>query len=329
MPALATHYLCGNSVLKLMDDEKPDNPILKYRNVFNLGTQGPDILFYYGAWPHADAKTLSGLGNRMHEENTGAFIQEALKYVQCSGEAVKGILNAYLCGFLCHYILDCHTHPYIFYRTGFVRKGEDYNAKYTSYHRMFETALDVLMLKHELGTTPAGFKASPQIRIPSSAAAEIGNMYSEVLGKVYGVSVSNRTICDAIADIANISALLRDKTGIKKLFLTGIEKKLGKLPMFSSMILPIEITDGLDYLNTSHSAWYAPWNKSEAFTSSFIENYEAAVLESIKTIALVQLFLENKMGLESIAAVIGNRSYSTGRNCSLELEFEYFDCIYE
>ncbi len=134
MPALHTHYICGDTMLRLIDDAQIRNSILNHRNVFKLGTQGPDLFFYYGAWPWAKNNGMSKFGERMHEEKTGEFISEALKYVISSDSTEKGVLTAYLCGYLCHYVLDSHTHPYIFYKTGFVRKNEAYTSKYTCYH---------------------------------------------------------------------------------------------------------------------------------------------------------------------------------------------------
>ncbi len=329
MPALLTHYLCGNAMLQLIKDEHIKNHMSSRWNVFNLGTQGPDIFFYYGAWPWAKSNGIKVLGDRMHEERTGEFILEALKYVIECDEPAKSVLTAYLCGYICHYVLDCHTHPYIFYKTGFVLKGEAYTSKYTYYHRMFETALDVLMLKRELGKRPPEFKASEQIRISRQTSQVIGEMYSKVLRKVYNVDINPEPVCRAIADMTGIAAVLRDKTGIKKKLLSGIERRLGRQPMFSSMILPLEINDGLDYLNTSHSAWYLPWDNSASLTSSFVESFEAAAAESKTIIEAIHFCLSSNNTYERLIPLIGNRSFSTGEDCSLELEFKYFDCIYE
>ncbi len=329
MPALLTHYLCGNAVLKLIDDEYAKDTILKYRNIFNLGTQGPDIFFYYKAWPWMKNNGIPKLGNRMHEEKTGEFILQALRYAAGTDECSKGILNAYMYGYICHYILDCHTHPYIFYKTGFVRKGEVHTSEYTCYHRMFETALDVLMLKRELNKRPSEFDSSGQIGIPHQAAAVIGKMYSAILKKVFAIDISAGLVCTAIADIAGIAAVLKDKTGIKKNLLSRVEKSLGKLPMFSSMILPLEIKDGLDYLNSSHSAWQLPWDDSAVFTSSFMEMFEAAAAESKKIIEAIHFVLVGNNGYERLASLIGNRSFSTGEDCTLGLEFMYYNCIYK
>lgn len=329
MPALLTHFLCGNAMLELIENNQIKNSILNHRNVFNLGTQGPDIFFYYGAWPWSKSNGIKELGDRMHKEKTGEFISEALKYALRSDEASRDVLTAYMCGYLCHYVLDCHTHPYIFYKSGFVRKGETYISKYTCYHRMFETALDVLMLAHELGKKPPEFKAFIHISIPRKTSLLIGDMYSEVLGKVYNADINPKLVCRAIADMTRIAAVLRDKTGAKKVLISNIEEGLGRLPMFSSMILPLEVKDSLDYLNSSNSAWYLPWDDSLVLTSSFTEGFEAASMESKKLTETILRYMTGDQDLESVMALIGNRSFSTGQDCNLNLEFKFFDCIFE
>jgi hypothetical protein len=329
MPAAVTHYLCGNRVLKLIKNNNIKDTITNRRSIFNLGTQGPDIFFYYGAWPWSKNKGIPKLGNRIHKEKTGKFFAEALKYIIESDEPSKGILTAYMYGYLCHYVLDCRIHPYVFYKTGFIRRGEEYSAKFNCYHRMFEASLDVLMLKHEFNKKPRDIKVSETIAISREAADVISEMYSKVLMHVHDIDVGNEYVCQAINDTVGIAAALRDVIGIKKSLLLSIEKVLGRPPLFSSMIMPLKVKDDLDYLNSSHRVWYPPWDDSQELTSSFIENFEAAVSESTKIIEATFSCLTGKIDLESLMLLIGNRSFTTGEDCDLDLEFKYYDCVYD
>jgi len=45
MPSLFAHYLCGKKTLELLKNDYRQKLCL-YSQVFNLGTQRPDILFY-------------------------------------------------------------------------------------------------------------------------------------------------------------------------------------------------------------------------------------------------------------------------------------------
>ncbi len=320
MPALLTHYLCGDAALKLLEKDSIASCISRHRNAYNLGTQGPDFFFYYGAWPWVKDREISGFGERMHEEKTGEFIIEALRYGLDCSESSRGIIASYMYGYLCHYALDCHAHPYVFYKTGFLRENEEYTPKYTVFHRMFETSLDVLMLERQMKRRPSEFNAPALIRVPKQEAATIGEMYSRVLGSVFGMDINSESVCRAIADMADITAVLRDTTGIKKKLMSGIEKFLGKPPMYSSMIMPLYIRDGIDYLNTSRSLWHLPWDSSADLSLSFIDIFEAAVSES-------KILIETD--IDAVSALIGSRSFSTGEDHRLNLKFKYFDCVYE
>jgi hypothetical protein len=194
---------------------------------------------------------------------------------------------------------------------------------------MFETALDVLMLKHEFNKKPRDIKISETIAISKEAADIISGMYSKVLMKVYGIDVDSEYVYQAINDTVRIAAALRDVTGIKKRLLSSIEKVLRKPPLFSSMIMPLKVKDDLDYLNSSHRAWCPPWDASIELTSSFIENFEASVAESKKLVEATLSCLSGKIDPESLMLLIGNRSFTTGEDCNLDLDLKYYDCIFE
>lgn len=329
MPALITHYLCGDGMLRELGDAAAKKYIGNNRNVFNLGTQGPDIFFYHGAWPWAKSLGIPALGDRMHDERTGRFILEALRYAKGAGEAEKPVLASYLCGYICHYALDCQTHPYIFYRTGFTRNEEPDTKKFSSYHRQFETALDVLMLERMQGKKPTEFMAARHIRISDSDAGIIGRMYSNVLDRVYVEKISVEAVAQSIRDISSITAALHDRTGIKKSLLSGVEKLLGMQPMFSSMVHPTSLTEELDYLNLQHSFWLLPWDKSSESRRSFPEMFDTAVSEAAKMALAVADCLSGSLEPEKAMELIGNRSFSTGQDCDQDNEFLYYDCIYE
>lgn len=73
MPALLTHYLCGDEMVRSVDIPEVANVINSYRNLFNLGTQGPDVFFYHNAWPWAKGKSLAQIGSRLHVEKVRQF----------------------------------------------------------------------------------------------------------------------------------------------------------------------------------------------------------------------------------------------------------------
>ena len=80
MPAAYAHYCFGQAVLTRLPPEKQAS-IQAHRSLFDIGLQGPDLLFNY----------------------------RPLLFRSRDSEA----MTVYLWGFLCHFALDWHCHSYI------------------------------------------------------------------------------------------------------------------------------------------------------------------------------------------------------------------------
>ena len=80
-----------------------------HREAFFAGANGPDMLFCYQVWKPAKKRAypLPDLGERMHNENTGAFLRALLD------GAKTPVQRSYAAGFLCHYAADTVVHPYV------------------------------------------------------------------------------------------------------------------------------------------------------------------------------------------------------------------------
>lgn len=107
MPAAYAHYRFGQLVLSRLPAEK-QKIIQAHRDLYDLGLQGPDLLFHYHPLGH---DPLKGTGLRMHEAPAEAFFRPAGEQL-CRSRDSDALL-AYLWGFLCHFALDFHCHPYI------------------------------------------------------------------------------------------------------------------------------------------------------------------------------------------------------------------------
>ena len=122
MPGYVTHYIFGRDMYEKLNDPVLKNNLYKNRAVYALGHQGPDIFFYY-----LPAYVLHGhnLGDMAHTENTGAFYAALLesRSIFKKPEDLQ-IANAYLEGFLGHYILDSICHPFIYGRTHYKKMTE-------------------------------------------------------------------------------------------------------------------------------------------------------------------------------------------------------------
>lgn len=329
MPSLLTHYLCGNETLKVLQNEDLINIIVKYRQVFNIGTQGPDILFYYKVWPWLDSVGINKLGERMHIEKVNDFFLHAVEYIKSSEGDEKQLLTAYLCGYLCHYGLDYNTHPYIIYKSGFSGPNGRPALKYSYYHRMLETAFDVLMAEMMMSKKPYDARPYKLISVGRREANIIGKMYDSVLNNTFNMKFLSGFAERAIMDMITARRIMQDRWGVKRKIAISIEKSRRKYPYMAVMLLPPRIKDGRDYLNLEHRVWYYPWDKSTKNTSSFVELFEDAVKEAQRMCGALVKCLSGEMDNKTLLDAIGNKSFSTGIDCSSEVKFVHYDCIFE
>ncbi len=106
MPAVYAHYQFGKKVYHALPKDIQEI-IRENKAAYWLGLHGPDLLFYY----HAYSKNrINQLGVRMHGEKASRFFEHARKQYQ---KRPNYVLLSYLCGFLCHFMLDSSCHPYI------------------------------------------------------------------------------------------------------------------------------------------------------------------------------------------------------------------------
>lgn len=329
MPALLTHYLCGDKMLNIIKNTHEDKIITKYRQVFNLGTQGPDIFFYHNALPWNKGQSLDYIGERLHDEKVNMFFKAALEYIKGIDSESQNILTAYLSGYACHYALDTHAHPYIFYKTGFDTGDGLEHKKYSYYHRRFEAAIDVLMMDKICNKEARHTNASRLIKVSKGEAETIASMYHRVFSKVFSLDIKEEEIKKAIFNMIGITAVLRDIWGMKKKFIENMERKKGNYPLVSSLIYPMKIHDNRDYLNLQNSLWYYPWDNCNANSQSFLQMFEEASLESHKLTNIIFSFIDNKIPIDDALELIGNRSFSSGLDCDMDVKFKYFDCIFE
>lgn len=107
MPAIYAHHAFGREVKKKLPAlEKA--LIRKYPEYFEIGLQGPDILFFYRFY---EKNKVNKTGYRIHEEKAALFLEKGRRVIKEKG--ISSPEGAYLLGFLCHFMLDSACHPYV------------------------------------------------------------------------------------------------------------------------------------------------------------------------------------------------------------------------
>jgi len=309
MPGFLTHYIAGQAVL---GSTKSDirKIIENSERLYNLGTQGPDIFFYY--IPGTIRKRSRGVGTQMHRNDLGKFLTQMAEVAKQSTETERDIIFAYTAGFIMHYVTDANTHPYVYART---HQQNVSNIKNSTDHRRFETAIDTAMLKLVQGKHPAAYKQWQLIAADPThmkiAAAATGN----VLAKIYNRQIPTKDIYRAMRHMVRLTRLIQSRKGRRKRFVSLVENLTIGHPLNSSLVHDQVVDPGIDYLNEKNTPWQAPWENAETYTDSFIDRYHAATREGLEMIQHLHSFIYDETPLAALIEKLGNRSLKTGLTC--------------
>ncbi len=327
MPGLITHYICGEATLPLL--QPPIREIIaENRALYNIGCQGPDMFFYY--LPSLLRKSQRELGIIMHNGDFFKFLVHLIDGAREVKEHERAAVLSYSAGYLSHYALDCAAHPFIYYRTG----ARDPNApirtaKYSVYHRNFETALDVLMLKIFTGKKPADKKLWQLIHTTKDESRHIAGAIAAAVAGAYSVDLTQNQVMSAMRYMTRLTRVLQSRGGKRKKLIELVEGMTVRESICSSLIHLQEITDGIDYLNKEKKPWHMPWDKDTEITSDFAELFERAVQEGATMIDAMYNYSTENISERELLAITGNRSFSTGVDYEKKLKFQYHDIVYE
>ena len=133
MPALATHKIFAESVLKNLDENKVD------KDTYFIFSQSHDLLYYYKG---KNYKFYNKQGTKGHHKNTQEFILNIIECIKANNLVKDKQCMAYLYGTITHYYLDSTCHPYIFYKSGVYKKYSLDTLKYKGQHNLLERSLD-------------------------------------------------------------------------------------------------------------------------------------------------------------------------------------------
>lgn len=329
MPAVVTHSFFANDIFESMEESRLKDEISVRMNLFRLGSQGPDVFFYYKAPPWIRYDGLENLGNLAHDEKVGAFFSESLNYLdQLDRNKDFYDLTVYLTGYLCHYSLDRTAHPFIHYTSGI---DADYNRiswKYHIYHRILESTIDYLSLVKK-GLQPRYYKIYELIRVQPLKIVSVMEFYEYILPLIYDTQISRKQSEELITGIYKVQKYLYDPLWVKYHFYRLLELIMRRTGGITSSMIPKRLDERLDYLNLNHKAWSHPCRKEEISRESFWEVYERALIEAVKFIKMVSVFIDSGSIPPGLVDLIDDISYSSGIKCSSADELNYFDSIFD
>lgn len=312
MPGLITNYLFGERAYQSLSPNYLKEIIRKNPNAYHMGLQGPDIFFYY-LNPYM-RKRKNNICNILHEKNTGAFFDNLLEYTVVLETEDREICLAYIAGFLCHYALDTHTHPYLY-----ARMQQDLNdypeRRYEAfYYRRIETFMDTLLLKRLNHMEPSQLNLEALVSLTKKERRNISDCLLYAIRTTYHYRLSRKTLLKVISSVRRTCIFLQTNPQMRQRLVRFIENHLKLSSSKTCFIYPEYQGDPEDYLNENRRTWYTGEQRIP-HSETFFELLNDANIFSNQILESFDDYLAWNGSREHLIQTIGSLSYYTGESC--------------
>ena len=320
MPGFTTHYILGMKAYNDLPMNQLKYLISKYRWLYQLGLQGPDMYFYnIPVLRHRDYRNV---GSYMHEHHVSDFFScclNHLSHISSRQQREQGI--AYLAGFFCHYIGDYICHPYVYGRIHYDPRNPSAHAH--GLHALLENDLDALLLAKYKKKKPSQFNQAATICLNGLETQFISRFLADCINETYyplthknNYHVTARMVHRSILALRFGCRTLADPRGSKKSKVAFVESIFLETPVASQKLVTDEVENPRESLNIDHQAWVNPWNHAMASTASFPQLFRQC-LSKCSTIYYYLNASLSKTGLQedvlpALLDELGNYSYHSG-----------------
>lgn len=262
---------------------------------FAAGANGPDTLFCYEVWKKAAKRryNLPELGERMHEERTGAFLQSLLHHVHTRAQV------EYVLGFLCHYATDSVVHPYVY---ALCKDGMPYAGP--GGHGYLEIGLDSTL--HAEDTGVSWIPADDACPVPvGQDLAEITTLLHTCLLEVFGEDIPVEYLADSFHHTHLVRSLFPSRHGVRKLLFRLIEPLFGGKGYILSHVSPCALRNNLP------EEWTDPFT-GETRQGGLFVLLKAAEQRSAQYMKAALDTWMGRMDWAELEALLGTVSYTEG-----------------
>ncbi len=321
MPGFTTHYILGTKAYNDLPNNQLKYVIAKYRWLYQLGLQGPDMFFYN--IPILRHRDYRNVGSYMHEHHISDFFEcyiRNLNEIKSRQQREEGL--AYLCGYLCHYIGDSICHPYVYGRIGYDAKHPTNQSH--GRHAALENDIDALLLMKYKKKKPSQFNQAATICLNGMETQFICGFLSRCINETYYPITYNNNFQVTPAMVhRSIIAMrfgvrtLADPSGKKKNSIAFVENIFLKNPVAANKIVTDDVANPRKVLNLDHEIWCNPWDQRLASQASFPELFRQSFMKCSNVFALINITIlgtaeDQKKNLERLLDELGSYSYHSG-----------------
>lgn len=321
MPGFTTHYIFGMKAYNDMPNSALRHIVAKYRWLYQLGLQGPDMFFYN--IPILRHRDYRNVGSYMHEYHVNSFFENCLRHIsQISSRQRREQAVSFLAGFINHYIADSICHPFIYGRIGY--NASEPTAMHHGMHAALENELDAILLWKYKKKKPSEFNQTATICLNGQELQFISNFLADCINETYypvtywnNFRVTPAMVHRSIWALRFGCRTLADKSGKKKYSIELVESFFVHHPVASAKLVTDTITDYRKSCNLDHEAWCNPWKQSIASTASFVELFRQTLAKCSSVYHLLNCCITcgqsgREAALSRLLNELGNYSYHSG-----------------
>lgn len=318
MPGFTSHYLFGVNNYRQLKKEHSCQVLLqsidRYKTVFQLGLQGPDIFFYH--LPSQLRKVRPG--SVAHTRWTGDFLKCLIEAPELFWKSEQQqISQAYAAGFIGHYVLDTQMHPYVYDRTGI---GDVLKKKGYADHIALESDIDAALLMRYTKCLPSEFPYGKTIAFDKITREVVASVLYYAYHSVFEeLGLSKGFFYRAIRSMQIGTRLTYNPHNYKRQIVEKVEQLLFGHPQISPVIPSDFAQRTKDPLNMEHRQWKNPWDPKQSFDSSVPELIKKAsgryqkALKQLDCLYAADSYEDSyDILLEHLCAFLGQQSFHSG-----------------
>lgn len=320
MPNIITHKIFAETVMQRCANNDVKALLEKHSQLFGIGANGPDFLFFYHMrpWEMMKEHSLNHIGSTLHSAHVNDFYHSAITVMKKEENAsIQERELAYVMGHLCHWALDMTSHPYIFYRTG---NGKGFSA---GRHHRFESVLDAVMLKRYRRMDIRDYRAFEICEFDQDMLQAIARIYVPAVQATLQETLRVYQLRQALEAWKDVQKMLYDPHHKKVKILQRMERLIHQPWLISGNVIPCEIPDNEDVLNLQGREWCHPCDQDERHHNGFLDLFEQAQIVALQAIECLYDSVMGKGDPQGLLNLLNDRAYDSGRKGGVEMK--YFD----
>ncbi|MEG2930335.1 MAG: zinc dependent phospholipase C family protein [Ruthenibacterium sp.] len=293
MPGAYTHIRIARAA------QRAAHLAIRSRSAFEMGANGPDVMFVAHVLPKRAGYNLPQLASRLHKEQCGAFLLALLQ------TAKTPVQRSYALGFLMHYAADTVMHPYVH---ALCAQGGLFDRP--SGHGFCEAALDTFFHTADTGKGAVPVDdAAPALQ--KRELAEVCALLRRALRMVYQVDVSALDLADTFHVFRAAHRFACSPHGGKKPIARAVDLALRRKGCTLCYLTPCRApADGFP----------ETWVRPDAEGESVSAGPHALCMQAVQS-GLVYLKAANDLWQNTITPaqcwrILGSKSYDTGLPCA-------------